>query len=79
MSFLRTHDSTYVAIRQHSEVIPLHIQERQNKEPPPLKHNQASPALEAVLVDRVARVYQIKQDVIEERLERGDRRALGGK
>lgn len=59
-------------IRQHHKIIPLDIEKRQDKEPPPIKHTQSNPALKPVLVNSVARVNDVEQDVIEKRLEGRD-------
>jgi hypothetical protein len=69
---------TNISIRQHNEIISLHIHKSQYKEPPPIFQDQLTPFLEAVFINRVARVYDVEQHVVEEGLEGWDRSAFVG-
>lgn len=69
--------ATYVSVCKNDKVIALNVHERKNEESPSFEDYQATPALETVLVNRVARVDQVEKNVVEERLESRYRSSLG--
>jgi hypothetical protein len=67
-----------VTVGEYYEVVPFDVEEGQDKEAPAVEDDQTSPLLEAVLVDGVGGVDQVQEDVVEERLEGGDRGSFIG-
>ena len=63
---------TYVSVRQHDEVVSFHVEEGEDDEAPSVFEDELAPFLETVLVDGVARVDKVEQDIVEEGLESRD-------
>ena len=70
---------SYVSVCQHSEVIPLDVQKRQDEETPPILQDKPDPFLESILVDGIASINEVEQHIIEQSLEGRDASALNVK
>lgn len=66
-----------VAVGEHGEVVPLHVEEGEDDVFPAMAEHEAAPAGEAVAVEGEGGVDKVEQDVVEEGLEGGDGGALG--
>lgn len=65
-----------VAVGKDDEVVAFDVDEGEDEETPAVFQDDLEPAFEAELVERVARVDEVEEDVVEEGLEGGDRSAL---
>lgn len=59
-----------VAVSENYKVVAFYIEESKDDVPPPVFDKHPTPFLEAVLVDGVGGVDEIKENVVEEGLER---------
>lgn len=64
-----------VAVGEDNEVVAFDVEEGEDEKAPAILPNETGPAAKAVLVQGVGRVDDVEEDVVEERLEGGDRGA----
>jgi hypothetical protein len=69
-------EDSRVSIGKNSEVIALHVEERQDDVFPAIAAQKTTISLPAIAVDSEAGVNDIEEDVIEKSLESGDRGSL---
>lgn len=65
-----------VAVGENDKVVAFYIKESEDDVPPPVFDKHPAPFLEAVFVDGVRGVDEVKENVVEEGLERWYRSSL---
>jgi hypothetical protein len=61
-----------ISVRQHGEIVALHVAEGEDDVFPPIFQDQPAPLCEPVAIPCVSRVYDCQEDVVEQGLEGRD-------